>query len=177
MLPAPPPRREQLFAVREQAATVLRAATSSGAVSIDLETTRDASEILIGGFCVDEQVWVFDAHDTLYVASLLFANPSIRVDGQNHVTFDLPRLAERGVRWPAGGVRDTRWMDGKLRPRMPHNLAHMAAHWLPWAPPNWKHLSDGVSVFSEQGRRYCGLDAWYTWHLARVMEEQFEQAA
>lgn len=171
-LPVAPPQDFKLFAGLNDITDLVVVAKEAGGCALDLETPRDGGSIYIGAFAVGSKAWVLDSVGAIAAAKALFDDPSIRIYGQNLVTFDLPILSAHGVRWPSGVVRDSRWMDSKLRPRMPHDLASMAAHTLSWAEPNWKPLGEAVAMTLEQ-RRYCAWDAWVTYFISKEQEGQF----
>ncbi len=133
-----------------------RAAQRVGRVTFDLETPYSHDKIYIGAFTAGGITWVFDEVNTVILAKKFFAQDKITIGGQNSATFDEPVLHRRGVVEVLDSKApryDTRWMDAFLRPRMPHDLASLAAHWLPWGPPNWKPMiSEAVHPMSETGR-------------------------
>ena len=175
VLPAAPPHSFTLYAGAAHFGELREAALAASGVSIDLETPWGADSIYIGAFSVGSRTWVFESEDMVRAARRLFAEPSVGVYGQNLTTFDMPILMEHDVMWPLGAVRDSRWMDSKLRPRMPHDLASIAAHTLPWAPQNWKPMGEATPL-SEQHRRYCAVDAANTWWICKQQEEDFKDA-
>ena len=168
--PQPPHSKFHLFT--DDTETCFQRAAAAGMVTFDLETPYSHDLIYIGAFTVGEETWVFDEFRTVGLCRRLFAQNKIMVGGQNSATFDLPVLQRRGVDILGSKTPhfDTRWVHALLAPRMPHNLAHIATHTLPWAPPNWKPMiSEDIHPMSEVGRRYCALDASLT---AAIIKEQ-----
>ena len=136
-----------------------------GYFSVDLETPygeMPTSTILCGAFCSDEKGWVFDAAQCVELYQKCI-NHGIRIVAHNGAAFDIPVLSRNGATFShlqTSKIHDTIWIDGLLRPRMPHMLHQVASHMLEEGPPSWKHL--GSTQDPIELREYCALDAWYT---------------
>lgn len=171
--PAPP---RTLKAGERHIKEVVEAAIDIGRYSLDIETPYDHSCIYLVGVHVGGRSYIFTDEAAKEVSTQLAESGAIFV-GQNHSTFDIKILHERwGVPLPTI-QRDTRWMDADLRPRMPHDLAHMAAHWIASAPGNWKPMTENEdNPYSSKNRLYCSIDTEMTdrVYLAQMAEYERE---
>lgn len=164
----------EVITTAEVLAQALPAIARAPVLALDLETTGDdphRDRVRLLSLSDGDRVWVIDLFQVDPTPLWPVLAQTAQLVGHN-LSFDLRFLLGLGLA-PEGLAIDTMVLDQLLRADgRPRGLAEVAQEVLGLALDKTLQKSDWSGELTTAQLRYAGLDAWVTWHGARVLRDR-----